>query len=92
MSRDMVTGCLICALTLAAADPLWTVWRIADDGSAAKVRTGLDHQACEELVDGLTQLAKGGRDILWDIVTAVPCKPVRPSFHYGCRRAGEEPE
>lgn len=95
--HHIVTGWLIGMLALSAANPLWTLWRIPDDGNAVRLETGLEHHMCEALVLRSTRAAEGPEfcvEIQWDIVMmSVPCKrkPARLPFHFRCRPDDEAP-
>jgi hypothetical protein len=86
--HGIASGSLICLLALAGADPLWTLWRIPDDSSAVKLKTGLRSDECEEGAASLHGFAGCYIEIKWDIKYMV-CKPDRVRVQFRCRPDGE---
>jgi hypothetical protein len=52
-ARHIPTVWLIGVLAFATADPLWTLWRVPDDGNAERQKTGLEPEKCERLREAL---------------------------------------
>ncbi len=86
----IVSGWLLGLLALAAADPLWTLWRIGDDGTVVREQTGLDHQKCEKLREVLGRVANLYVEIDRDVLQ-LKDKPAK-RVHFRCRMDGEGPE
>jgi hypothetical protein len=48
---------LIGVLAVAAAEPLWTLWRIEEGGTPSKFKAGLDQQTCETYRENAEEFA-----------------------------------
>jgi hypothetical protein len=81
---------LIGVLAFAAADPLWTLWRIEDGGGAVRSKTGMERQDCETYRQTLEHIANVYVEIDRDVVQLRE-KPVGTRVHYRCRLDGEGP-
>lgn len=89
--RDSVCGLLICLLTLAAADPLWTLWRVPDDGNALKEKTALERENCEAFRRTLEAITNTYIEIDHDVVTRRE-RPVGKRTYYRCLPGNEAPQ
>ena len=89
--HHIATGWLICVLALAAIDPFWTLWQIADDGAVVGLKSGLEREKCEKFREPFEQIGNWYVEIEWDVVYLRE-KPVGKRAHFRCRPDDEGPE
>jgi hypothetical protein len=89
--RCLTTVWLSGALALAAADPLWTLWRVEQASTPSQLKAGLDQQTCQVYREHLESIENTYVEIDQDVVQRRQ-KPVGKRVHFRCRLDGEGPE
>jgi hypothetical protein len=78
-------------LTPAAAEPLWTLWRVEDGATPTRLKMGLERSECEWGRQYLERSVNVYVEIDHDIVQLRE-RPAARRWQFRCRPDGEGPE